>query len=304
MAGVFVYSDETNLAKELISFAKETGKEAYAITFSQKAAEDISNFGCNNVFVLKGDSPVAENYGKAIAEFLKSKNAELFVVGATPRGRDLAARVAGYLGCGMASDVLSLGYSEEKIIVEKMMYGGVTVQNEVLEGLSVVTVPSGKFEAIAGESSEIITVDVQADNRVSLISTAPIVKEGADLSTADKVVGIGLGMEKKEDIKIAEDLAAALGADLGCSRSIAEERKWLPVEQYIGISGAVIKPQLYLAMGISGQIQHVIGVRDSKIIVAVDINEKAPIFKAADYGIVGDMYEIIPLLTEAIKNAH
>ncbi len=134
-----------------------------------------------------------------------------------------------------------------------------------------------------------------------MVETAAIVKEGADLSTAERVVCIGLSMDKKDDMKIAQNLADAIGAEIGCTRGIAEERHWLPVEQYIGISGAVVKPKLYISMGVSGQVQHVYGIRDSQIIAAVDTNEKAPIFKAADYGIVGDMYEIIPALTAALK---
>ena len=99
---------------------------------------------------------------------------------------------------------------------------------------------------------------------------------------------------------MAEEFAAAIGAELGCTRSIAEELHWLPNEVYIGISGQTIRPELYLAIGISGQIQHVAGIRDAGTVVAIDKNENAPIFKAADYGIVGDLYEILPLLTKAI----
>ena len=142
---------------------------------------------------------------------------------------------------------------------------------------------------------------LKADTRVSIVETAPIVKEGVDLNKAEKVVCVGMALDKEEDLQIARDLAAVLGAELGCTRSIAEERHWLPVESYIGISGAVIKPRLYISMGVSGQIQHVYGIRDANLIVAIDINEKAPIFKAADYGIVGDLYEVVPLLTEALK---
>jgi electron transfer flavoprotein alpha subunit len=112
-----------------------------------------------------------------------------------------------------------------------------------------------------------------------------------------------MGLDKKEDLSMIQELANCLSAEIGCTRGVAEERHWLPVEQYIGISGAVIRPKLYLCLGVSGQVQHVVGVRDAKLIVAVDINEKAPIFRSADYGIVGDMYEVVPLLVQALKNA-
>ncbi len=300
MAGIYVYSDKLDIAAELIGFAKASGKEATALCFAQEAADQLAQMGADKVFCLKGNSPLAENYGQAIADFLKNQTAELFVVGATARGRDIAARVAGYLDCGMVSDVSSLSFSDGKISTERMMYGGAVVQSETNSGLSVVTVAAGRFEPIKG-SAEIVTVVVESDDRVSLIETAPVVKEGIDLRQACSVVCVGMGLEKESDIQMAKDLAAVLNAELGCTRGIAEERHWLPVEQYIGISGAVIKPQLYISMGLSGQVQHIFGVRDAKIIVAIDSNEKAPIFKSADYGIVGDMYEIIPLLTQALK---
>lgn len=303
MAGIYIYSEKTAIAAELISFAKASGQEAYAVTFEAEAAEAIKNYGAKKVFILKGDSPIVENYAKALAAFLENESADLFVVGATARGRDLAARTAAYIGCGMVSDASTLSYADGTLLTDRMMYGGAVIQSEAIAGLAVVTIAAGKFTAAdAAAAAEIVNVDLAADNRVKLLNSTPIVREGCDLCVADKVVCVGMGMDKQEDMQIAQDLAAALGAEIGCSRGISEERHWLPVEQYIGISGAVVKPSLYLSMGVSGQVQHVVGVRDSKIIVAIDKNEKAPIFRAADYGIVGDMYEIVPLLTAAIKN--
>jgi len=300
MAGIYVYSDKLDIAAELIGFAKASGQSANAICFSQADADQLANMGADKIFYLKGDSPLVENYGQAIADFLKNQSADLFVVGATARGRDIAARTAGYLDCAMVSDVSSLSFADGKTSTERMMYGGAVVQSETVAGLCVVTVAAGKFDPVKG-NADIETINVNSDNRVSLIETAPIVKEGVDLRQACSVVCVGLGLEKEADMQMAKDLAAAINAELGCTRGIAEERHWLPVEQYIGISGAVIKPQLYISMGVSGQVQHIFGVRDAKIIVAIDNNEKAPIFRSADYGIVGDMYEIIPLLTQVLK---
>lgn len=300
MSGIYVYSDKLDIAAELIGFAKTSGQEAHAVCFSQIDADQLASSGADKVFYLQGDSPLAENYGSALAAFLEEQEAELLAVGATARGRDLAARVAAYLDCGMISDVSELSYSNGQLSTQRMMYGGAVVQSETLSGFGVVTVAAGKFSPVTG-NAEITTVFVAADQRVTLVETAPIIKEGVDLRQACNVVCVGLGLDKEEDLQMARDLAAVLQAELGCTRGIAEERHWLPVEQYIGISGAVIKPQLYLSMGVSGQVQHIFGIRDAKIIVAIDSNEKAPIFRSADYGIVGDMYEIIPLLTKALK---
>lgn len=302
MAGFFIYSDKADIAASLIGFAKTAGKAACAITFNQEAAEEIKNCGADKIYVLKGDSVLPESYGKAVAEFLKNEGAELFAVGATARGRDLAARVAGYLDCSMVSNVASVQCADGKVITERSMFGGAVVLTEVLTGLSVITIGAGMFEATTG-TGEIVTVAVQADNRISHIETACLIKSGADLSAAEKVISVGMGLDKEEDLTMVRELAQLIGAEIGCSRGIAEERHWLPVANYIGISGAVIKPALYLGMGVSGQIQHVFGMRDSKVVAAIDKNEKAPIFKAADYGIVGDMYEILPLLISELKKA-
>jgi electron transfer flavoprotein alpha subunit len=125
---------------------------------------------------------------------------------------------------------------------------------------------------------------------------------GVDISTATKLVSVGRGFHKKEDLKLAQDLAAAFKAELSCSRPIAEDDHWLPIDHYVGISGHTVKPDLYLAVGISGQVQHMVGARESKVIVAVNSDEHAPIFESTDYGIVGDLYEVLPLLTAAVRN--
>ncbi|MGE5545138.1 MAG: electron transfer flavoprotein subunit alpha/FixB family protein [Bacillota bacterium] len=300
MGGVYVYSDKSTVALELISCAKAAGKETMVVTFSQEAAGELKNSGADKVYLLQGDSQLPENYSRSVAEFLKAQSAELFLVGATARGRDLAARVAGYLDCGMVSDATAIAFGDGKITTERMIYGGAVIQKEVLNGFCVVTVAAGKFIPIQG-TAEVETVDVSSDNRVALVEQAPIERKGADLRVADRVVCVGLGVENEEDMQMIRDLAAALNAEIGCTRGIAEEKHWLPTEQYIGISGAVIKPQLCVSIGISGQVQHTIGIRDSKVIVAINNNEKAPIFKTSDFGIVGDLYEIVPLLTEALK---
>ena len=133
-------------------------------------------------------------------------------------------------------------------------------------------------------------------------STTPISAEGVDISAATKLVSVGRGFRKQEDLKLAEELAASLKAELACTRGVAEDEHWLPIARYVGISGQTVKPELYLAAGLSGQVQHMVGCRESKVIVAVNNDERAPIFEAADYGIVGDLYEVLPLLTAALKN--
>lgn len=306
MAGTyFIYADKPGIACELIAFATSGGKRVKAISFQDEYAEVLARAGADKVLLLEGKSDLPESYARAIAELLKREEAEAFLVGATVRGRELAAKVAGYLDWAMVSDVSSLSIEDTKLVAGRLMYGGAVVQTEKIDGPAVITVPGGKFAASAGETreGEIITIKVDSDPGVSLVDRAPIQRQGADLSAAEKVVSVGMGFAKREDLNLARELAVVLGAEMGCSRGVAEERKWMPADVYIGISGATIKPRLYLTIGVSGQVQHVVGVRDAKLIVAIDINESAPIFQAADYGIVGDLYEIVPLLTKELKDA-
>ena len=121
------------------------------------------------------------------------------------------------------------------------------------------------------------------------------------IEEADIIVSVGRGLKKKEDLVLVELLAKALGGVVGCSRAVAADLKWLPEEHWVGLSGHKVKPKLYIAIGISGQVQHIAGIRDAKTIIAINNDPNAPIFKACDYGIVGDLYEVVPKLTEILK---
>lgn len=299
MSKIFIYSDNNSIAAELLGFAKSAGVIANVITFCETSAGELAKYGAEKIYLLKGGNGMDENYAKVVAELLKEQGCSLFLVGATPRGRDFGARAAGYLDCAMISDISKLEYKDGKISTERIVYGGAVVQSETVEGLAVVSVPGSKFESVSGGNAEIVTMNVEPDNLVTLEERAAVVSEGVDITTAEKVVGMGLGLNNKDDVALIETLAKALNAGIGGTRSIAEQRHWLP--NYIGISGLMIKPSLYLAVAISGQVQHIVGVRDSKIIAAINIDEKAPIFNAADYGVVGDMHEIIDALMKEMK---
>jgi len=304
MAGIYVYSDNSELNGELIALARTSGQEVCAITLTDADAEEIVKYGPDTVFTLKGQNTIAESYAGAMAKLLTDQDASVFLVGATVRGRDIAAQVAAKVRCGLISEAGSITFKDGAVQTVRFMYGGLTEQTESCSSLTAVTVPSGKYQSVRNEAikSVVVSMTVDTDPRVRLLGSSPIVKEGADLSKAKRIVCVGMGFDRKEDLKVAEDLASSLGAEMGCTRCIAEDRGWMPASTYIGISGAVVRPDLYLALGVSGQIQHTFGVRDSKVIVGINNNDKATIFNVADYGIVGDLYEIAPLIAEAVKN--
>jgi electron transfer flavoprotein alpha subunit len=310
MAGIWVYSEDDVVAKQLLTLGRELAdkmqQQLCALTLSAAAASSLVAAGADKVFVLEGASSWPESYARPVAELAGAEQPTAIFIGATQRGKDLAAKVAAALRAGLVTEALAVRLEEGAIETDRMLYGGLAICTEVLAAPALVTIPPRTYEAAPADPSrkgEIFTLKVNPDGLVGVSEVCPIAKEGVDITAADRLVCIGRGLAKQEDMKLAEDLAAAVGAEIGCTRGIAEDYHWLPNERYIGLSGQKVRPSFYISFGVSGQVQHVAGIRDSKIIVAIDMNENAPIFEAADYGIVGDLYEIVPLLTAAVKAA-
>jgi len=308
MAGIWIYSENTNVAEQLLTVGRELADKLTqplcAVTIFAQDAQTLIASGADKVFVLQGDNPWPESYAVGISELAAKEAPTAMLIGATLRGKDLAAKVAARLKTGLVTDAFAVRVDNGSIETDRMMYGGLAVCTEVIGDRGLITVPPLTYEAPikdASRSGEIVTLTVITEGTMVVGNVCPIIRKGADITTADKLVCVGRGVGKQEDMQLATDLAEALGAEIGCTRSIAEDYHWLPNESYIGLSGQRVKPSLYISMGISGQVQHVAGIRDSKIIVAIDSNENAPIFAAADYGIVGDLYQVVPLLTQAIK---
>ncbi|WP_371361928.1 Protein FixB [Sporomusa rhizae] len=308
MSGIWIYSEDSAVAKQLLTAGQELKKTMQqpvnVITLNAENVQSLTTAGADKVFLLKGNSIWPESYAGAIAELLSKEQASVVLVGATMRGKDLAAKIAAILKTGLVSDALTVQYANDAIETTRLVYGGLAVRTEASALPALITIPPRTFPetSAAAVQCEIVTVEAaNQDSRVTVSNVCPIVREGADIATANKIVCVGRGLAKQEDVKMAEELAAAVGGEIGCTRGISEDYHWLPSDRYIGISGQKVKPELYIGMGISGQVQHVVGIRDSKIIVVIDTNEKAPIFEAADYGIVGDLYEVVPLLTAALE---
>ena len=139
-----------------------------------------------------------------------------------------------------------------------------------------------------------------APEPLRVVEVRPKAGEPVNLAAATRVVGVGRGFADEADLRLARELAAALGAELACSRPLAEGLGWLPTERYVGVSGATIRPELYLAVGVSGQVQHMVGVNQAKVIVAINKDKNAPVFGQADLGVVGDLYDVLPALTNAL----
>lgn len=300
MSGIYVYSDNPEIAAQICGFAQQAGKQA-TILAAKDQADALKDAGADRIAVADVDARALPFCGKGVAEYLKAEGAEAFLAGSTARGRELAASVAGYLDAPMVSDVQKVEATDDGLRTSKIVYGGKVNEVEAIHGFGVVTVAPMVFEPGAAKDAQVVEVHLDAPSGIAVQGTSEIVREGVDLSKADKVVCAGLGIDKEEDLSMLRELAGEIGAEIGCTRSVAEARKWLPESVYIGMTGVVIKPSLYIGVGVSGQMQHIYGVKDAKVIVGIDKNENAPIFGLCDYGIVGDLYEAVPALIEALK---
>lgn len=308
MAGIWVYSEDEVLTRQMLTIGRqiacESNQPLCAVTLDESAARSLIAAGAEKVFVLKGDNVWPESYAQAIANLALEHMPSTLFIAATLRGKDLGAKVAAHLKTGLATDAFAVRYTDGMIETDRMMFGGLAVCTEVLSAPALVTIPPRTYEEPVLEetrSGEVISIDVTPEADVKVSAVCPIVREGVDITAAQTVICVGRGLAKQEDMKLAQDLANLLDGAVGCTRSIAEDYHWLPAETYIGLSGQKVKPALYLSMGVSGQIQHVSGIRDAKLIVAIDSNENAPIFTAADYGIVGNLYEVVPAIIKEIQ---
>jgi len=240
----------------------------------------------------------------ALAATSGEVGADVIVAAASKKGNEVAARAAEILDAGCVTEALSVAESGGSLTAKRAIYGGVAVGEFAFEAKpAVLTIALSALAGAEGDSAygEVsATAGEDAGYDKELVKSEPLAKT-VDLTKAKRIVSFGRGLAKKEDIGEVETLAKGLGAEIGCSRPIAEELKWLPQEHQVGITGAIVKPDLYIALGISGAIQHFAGMKDAKVIVAVNSNKNAPIFQFADYGIVGDIYEVVPALEQAIS---
>ena len=306
MSGIWIYSEDINVAKEMVTLAKELAEKNNqvigAVTLNEEAAQELAGLGVSKVIVMKGSSDWAEAYDRPLTELLQAEGAEIVLIGGTVSGKYMAARAAARLNAGLGTDAVKVAVEEKGIVIDRIIYGGLAVSTDEIAFPAFVTIPPHTYEAAAaGAVGEVTVKEVQADTAVTVEAVTKIEHRGVDITKADKVVGVGRGIAKQEDVALAEQLAHAIGAEMACTRPVAEDAKWMPIDQYIGISGKSIKGSLYIAVGASGQIQHVAGIRDVKTIVAINSDESAPIFGAADYGIVGDYAAVVPALVGAIE---
>lgn len=299
---VMVFSENPAFMAELCAGGRMLGNAVSAVVIGEKtAAERLDADVC---YCLKGEQDrMPEEYAPVIKELIVKENPSLVLIRATKRARVIAASIASSMSGSVITDAVAFN-SGGQMEAERMVYGGLAMRTErTLRGLMIATVGAGTFEAsgVYGTPKIVEMQPVLPVSRIKRISSRRKESESVDLTSAKRVVVVGRGFAAEKDIAMADDFARAIGAEVGCTRPVAEGEGWMSSERYIGVSSIMIKPEIYVGAGVSGQIQHMIGVKGAKIIVAVNRDKAAPIFKQCDYGIVGDLYKVIPALTKLFK---
>lgn len=238
-----------------------------------------------------------EAFAAAVAELVAASPGTV-VAGRDPVSRVLLGAAAAAVGAPVLNDVISLAETGGAISVTQGVYGGIAQRTVEFAGPVALMIDGGATTA-AGEPAT-ITRREAGHAPIAVTGMQAETSTAGDLSAARRVVGVGTGLKSRDDLPIAESFTAALAAELGCTRPLSEGLEWLPRDRYIGISGRHIAPDLYLAVGISGQLQHMAGVRGAGTIVAVNSDASAPIAAEADYFVVGDLYEVLPAIIDEL----
>ena len=305
MQTIFVMSDEASALSELCAGAGAVAARVTAILFGSEA-EAAGAAGCGAdrlLYCQPSDGAVPEDYAAAVAQEVKKEASALVIVNNTIRGRCLAGKLGVLLDTAVLTGVNALERSGEELVCCRMVYGGIAQRSEVFtKPYGVLTVGGGVFEAAAEPAQAAVApFEGLPQGGLKRIACTPKKEGGVDLVAAKRIVDVGRGLAQGADLELCRKLAAALGAEVGCSRPVAENNKWLPKSNYMGITGVQVKPELIVALGVSGQIQHIGGINKSRVIVAVNKDKSAPIFKNADFGVVGDLYKVVPALIEKLS---
>ena len=295
-------------AKAGSDLAGKLGCEVEAVVVGNDVADlkNVGGFGVSKVTILKNADLVnysSSGYASVVADFAKDCGADILIIGNTAMGKDLAPKVSVKLGAGIAMDSVAFEVSDGNILATRPIYAGkALIDVKVNSENKVFTIRPNVFNP--GESSgveaEVIEKSIESPDLSYKVTEVKKAEGKLDVAEASIIVSGGRGLKEPENFKLVEDLAEVLGAAVGASRAVVDAG-WRPHAEQVGQTGKTVSPNLYIALGISGAIQHIAGMRSSKFIVAINKDADAPIFQIADYGITGDVFEVVPALIEELK---
>ncbi|HYI10621.1 MAG TPA: electron transfer flavoprotein subunit alpha/FixB family protein [Thermoanaerobaculia bacterium] len=315
MAGVLVFTEIVDgklkkASREALSIgrklAEAAGGNLMAFATDAAAAEEAGRYGAKKVYVANPGPYVTESYTAALAQAVQEAQPSVLLFAGSSNGRDLAPRLAARLGVGVASDVDRLEWTDGKLRARRPVYSGKAFATVEVTGTpAIATTRPNAFpaEEAGGGAAEVVNLTVETgDARVKLVETKAPESDEISLAEADIIVSGGRGLKEAANFSYVRDLAHAIGGAVGASRAVVDAG-WIDHQHQVGQTGRVVSPNLYIAAGVSGAIQHLAGMSSSKHIVAINKDPEAPIFRVADLGIVGDLFQILPVLTEEVKKA-
>jgi electron transfer flavoprotein alpha subunit len=307
------FSEESALAVPLVEFARSLGEgsvAAVAVDSGEESTSRLVGAGADTIYRTKGtelSTLPPQQVAQVLSAALERSGAPLVLIGSTKRGRETAARLAGERDGAVLSGGSHLVRATDGRVVTRELLSGNAVGEELISAaLAIVSLtPPAPTTSSARPSGTPTLVDLDVPSPKTgamVLERRPKPTSGFRLEEAERVVAIGRGLRKREDLPLVEALANVLHAAVGCTRPIAAEAGWMSDEHWIGLTGHRVRPKLYVAVGLSGAAQHLVGMRDSRLVVAINKDANAPIFAHADFRIVGDLYEILPALTGALQN--
>jgi len=272
-------------------------------------AGEAAHYGFQKVFAI--DDPLLaqytpDGYTAALEQLIRAQQPKVVIFPHTYQVRDYAPKLSTRFGQALVSDVVGVKTESDQVVyVRQLFQGKLNADVRVTGDPQFVSVQAGAYRAAepGGEQAQVEKFAPKLDSiQIRSKAEAPFreAQRSVDLTAADVIVSVGRGIKEKDNLPVVEELASVLGAELAASRPICDNG-WLPMERQVGSSGQTVSPKVYFAVGISGAIQHLVGMKGSKTVVAINKDENAPIFETADYGVVGDLFEIVPALVEEIK---
>ncbi|MBC7075790.1 MAG: electron transfer flavoprotein subunit alpha/FixB family protein [Syntrophomonadaceae bacterium] len=313
MSNILVYTEKTELALELIEAARilcraGLGDEIKWLSINNRAqAEESAQRGIDSWVVKAEGITIADTAALAsiIAQASRVLECDTIVLSSDRRGKELAGRLAAKLDAGCLTDVKALESAGQDIGLVRNALGGATVAVQTITSpQKVIAFAPGAFPCTeevpekSGAVNELEITGVKAS--VKVIENRPKDAGTVDIAKARILVIVGQGIEDKEDLPLVQELAGKLGAEIGCSKPVATDKKWLPEERVVGLSGKTCQPELAVILGVSGQVQFTVGIRDAKLVVSVNKDENAYMNQMADYVLVSDLKEVLPELLQAL----
>jgi electron transfer flavoprotein alpha subunit len=288
-----------------VALARAAGGPVTAVVAGPAAvAEQVAAAGVDEVVHVTGpEGAPSEALAPAVAEVVAGLAPAALLAVPGDAERVLLGAAAARLGAPALAGVTGLEAIDGGLLVHRSALNGAAATSEAVTGGPMALVVDALADPVESAPAPIRAVAAEQTHPVTVVEEAPARAVQADLGSAARVVGVGRGLKAEADLALVTDLAEALGAVTACSRPLAEGSGWFPRDRYLGVSGRQIAPEVYVALGISGQVQHMVGVRQARTVVAVNTDKDAAVFTECDYGIVGDLYAVAPALAAALRGA-